>query len=67
MTDNYGSSLGGTIRLYLLNWLGHRCAQMTYGRFHYYPMLGGRTMTDQEEQSLKEAKRKEKRATEEIE
>ena len=30
-------------------------------------MLGGRTMTDQEEQSLKEAKRAEKRAAEEIE
>ena len=30
-------------------------------------MLGGRTKTDQEEQSLKEAKRKEKHATEETE
>ena len=30
-------------------------------------MLGGITMTDQEEQSLKEAKRAEKRAAEEIE
>jgi hypothetical protein len=30
-------------------------------------MLGGRTMTDQEEQSLKEAKRKEKRLEEEAE
>jgi len=29
-------------------------------------VLGGRTMTDQEEQSLKEAKRAEKRAAEEI-
>jgi len=32
-----------------------------------YPVLGGRTMTDQEEQSLKEAKRAEKHAAEEIE
>jgi hypothetical protein len=32
-----------------------------------YPALGGRTMTEQEEQSLKEAKRAEKRAAEEIE
>jgi len=32
-----------------------------------YPALGGRPMTDQEEQSLKEAKRAEKRAAEEIE
>jgi len=30
-------------------------------------VLGGRTMTDQEEQSLQEAKRAEKRAAEEIE
>jgi len=37
-----------------------------YGQFHDYPVLGGRTMTDQEEQSLKEAKRAEKRAAEEI-
>jgi hypothetical protein len=32
-----------------------------------YPILGGRTMTDQEEQSLKEARRKEKRIIEETE
>jgi fused signal recognition particle receptor len=32
-----------------------------------YPVLGGTTMTDQEEQSLKEAKRAERRTTEEIE
>ncbi len=31
-----------------------------------YPMLGGRTMTDKEEQSPKEAKRVEKRAAEEL-
>jgi len=43
------------------------CCKVIYGRFHYYPTLGVRTMTDQEEQSLKEAKRVEKRATEEIE
>jgi hypothetical protein len=36
-----------------------------YRRFHDYPMLIDRTMRDQEEQSLKEAKGSEKRATEE--
>jgi len=35
------------------------------GRFHDYTMLRGGTMTEQEEQSLKEAKRAEKRAAEE--
>jgi hypothetical protein len=38
-----------------------------YGQFHDYPMFGGITMTDHEEQSLKETKRKEERAAEEIE
>jgi hypothetical protein len=33
-------------------------------RFHDYPMLGGRTMTDQEEQPLEETKRKERRIKE---
>jgi hypothetical protein len=36
-------------------------------QFHDYPMLGGRTMTDQKEQSLEETKRKEKRIEEETE
>jgi hypothetical protein len=38
-----------------------------YGWFHDYSMLGGRMMTDQEERSLKEARRKEKLATGESE
>jgi len=39
--------------------------EVIYGRFHDYTMLRGGTMTDQEEQSLKESKRAEKRAAEE--
>jgi len=43
------------------------CNKVLYGRFHDYPMLRGGTMRDQEEQSLKETKRVEKRAAEEAE
>ena len=43
------------------------CYKVIYGRFHYYPTLGVRTMTDQEDQLLKETKRAEKRAAEDIE
>ena len=41
------------------------CYKVIYGRFNYYPTLGVRRMTDQEEQLLKEAKRAEKRVAEE--
>ena len=41
--------------------------KVIYGRFHDYPLLGGRTTTNQEEQSLRESKRKELLATEAIE
>ena len=43
------------------------CNIVIYGRFHDYPMFRGRTMGNQEEQSLKEAKRAEKHAAEEAE
>jgi len=39
--------------------------KVIYGRFHDYTMLRGGTMKDQEEQSLKEARRVEKRSAEE--
>ena len=43
------------------------CYKVVYGWFHYYPTLGVRTMADREEQLLKETKRAEKRAAEDIE
>ena len=45
----------------------HFCNKVIYGWLHDYPILWGRTMRDQEEQPLNEAKRKEKRAAEEAE